>query len=597
MSEIVVDNGKALLIRGKSSEKSFAERLQLIIQASEEIKMGSRIWYEPLGDDEHFDFALFTPKHGLVLIEVKGFDMSQVDKWDHKSISYRLTSGRKTYRFNRLRTYQIQFSNLLKKYSIPVSKMYVFTGMTSFEVSSKYTLEARPNQNELMFADDLINASTFLNKLNGLPEYNYVHKSLHVDFVNKYLTGSQGQMILEEVMEKHIDGSDDFPIDDRIVESSDNVFHFDQTQFFLVEDHLIKKPGYRYLKGPAGSGKTVMLKRAVEKIAEYFPNLTILLTYYMKPNAVHYDGLRRFSNVKVAHFDDLCYGYLDVRRENMTDEQYGEKVLGLFQGKNKNKIGSFDYIFIDEAQDFPLSWAEIVFMLASGVDHRDKKVRIAYDDAQNLNADKRKSTTLEAFRGKLHRDRIKKLSIIYRTPKSIIDVVGSINEEVTRDTRCMEEIYSLDVENRVRYVPWTRFEDFADSIEKIVSGAVDKLGVNYHDIVVIYPSFFKRSVRDFCSPLFRKDGPFEFRDRDVHGANYWRIAPDKVNFIGSNPGKGQEFSVVILLWFDKMEDSLSNRNHFYTSATRTTKFLFILHEGLERNGLLRLLPELTTKER
>ena len=67
------------------------------------------------------------------------------------------------------------------------------------------------------------------------------------------------------------------------------------------------------------------------------------------------------------------------------------------EDKKLQKI--YDYIFVDEGQDFRPSIGKMVELMAKGDDFKTKNVVVAFNDFQALN-NKSKVDTTETFKGK-----------------------------------------------------------------------------------------------------------------------------------------------------------------------------------------------------
>lgn len=156
------------------------------------------------------------------------------------------------------------------------------------------------------------------------------------------------------------------------------------------------------IRGLAGSGKTVLLAMKAAKLHKRYPDKRIAFVFYTKSlynqaislirkyyNLIA-DDEPNWDNLKVLHswggsttgegfYSYICkeIGVSPMRFSSNTT--YGDVCKDLIDNKPIREI--FDYILVDEAQDFPLDF----FLLVEKVLKQPKKVVIAYDELQTTN--------------------------------------------------------------------------------------------------------------------------------------------------------------------------------------------------------------------
>ena len=205
----------------------------------------------------------------------------------------------------------------------------------------------------------------------------------------------------------------------RIVESAQETYatelarleneisNFDQKQRTTALS-LIQGP--QRIRGLAGSGKTVILAMKAAHIHLTHPEANILVTYYTKALKHtlqtliskfyrHFkDEAPDWNKVHIKHgwggqnlsgvYSDTCkrlnimpLSFKDARAKALAKDPFAYICEELVK---TNKVDPYyDYILIDEGQDFPKSFYELCFFLAYG--GRDKKSIIwAYDELQNI---------------------------------------------------------------------------------------------------------------------------------------------------------------------------------------------------------------------
>lgn len=156
------------------------------------------------------------------------------------------------------------------------------------------------------------------------------------------------------------------------------------------------------IRGLAGSGKTVLLAMKAAKLHKRYPNKRIAFVFYTKSlynqaislirryyNLIA-DDEPNWDNLKVLHswggsttgegfYSYICkeIGVSPMRFSSNTT--YSDVCRDLIDNKPVHEI--FDYVLVDEAQDFPLDF----FLLVEKVLKQPKKVVIAYDELQTTN--------------------------------------------------------------------------------------------------------------------------------------------------------------------------------------------------------------------
>lgn len=167
--------------------------------------------------------------------------------------------------------------------------------------------------------------------------------------------------------------------------------------------------GPQRIRGLAGSGKTVVLALKAAYLHARHPEWRIAVTFQSRALYQQFrDLIRRFTfdqieddpdwtNLQIMHawgslrhsgiYSTICKAYGVVPQDwRSADAKYGNRAFEgvcneLLQVVNdQGKKNLFDAVLIDEAQDFPTSF----FQLMYNVVHAPKRIMWAYDDLQNL---------------------------------------------------------------------------------------------------------------------------------------------------------------------------------------------------------------------
>ncbi|MBO6835246.1 MAG: DEAD/DEAH box helicase [Alphaproteobacteria bacterium] len=183
------------------------------------------------------------------------------------------------------------------------------------------------------------------------------------------------------------------------------IANFDEKQRITA---LSTIPGPQRIRGLAGSGKTVILAMKAAHLHMSNPDAKILVTYYTKSlrSSIsqlitrfyrHYkDEDPNWTNIHVRHgwggqnvagvYSDTCRRHSIVPMNFKTASSKGREPFDVVCRDlvSRTTIKPFyDYILIDEGQDFPSGFYEMCFLLAKG--GRDQKNIVwAYDELQNI---------------------------------------------------------------------------------------------------------------------------------------------------------------------------------------------------------------------
>lgn len=135
------------------------------------------------------------------------------------------------------------------------------------------------------------------------------------------------------------------------------------------------------VEGCAGSGKTVLAAREARRLAERYPDKKVLFLCYNGFLAVHMlyqSGMKDASgapaNLDVMTLNELCCkltGKVDFFCDN-------DLSFSVVKELRKNKLPAYDYIFVDEGQDFRPEWWPLIKAMCS------IRLHVLMDGNQNL---------------------------------------------------------------------------------------------------------------------------------------------------------------------------------------------------------------------
>lgn len=346
-------------------------------------------------------------------------------------------------------------------------------------------------------------------------------------------------------------------------------------------------PGYRVIRGVAGSGKTLVLTYRAKYFAEHFPNRGVLMLCY---NVVLSKALEQevkgLPSIRVRTIDSLARSVLNPRGQwgkPQTTEDFAERREQAAEvARRLDSSSKFDVVLVDEAQDLDTAGLELAYaMLKEG---RDDFV-IALDGAQNIY---RKRLTWNPP-GMTARGRTNILRVNYRNTREILDFairfLTTGDPASLQDTTDGEPDAIIPPEAASRSGPWPKVLTCADqrSEAHLVATEVKRLldeGVDSRHIAVLfgnhqmqkalYSAFRTHDLPYFCVTFNPQNKRRAVEVSDVRSSTVQGL-------------KGLEFSRVFLcgsndVWLpDGSEDSV--RRLLYVGMTRAMDELTVTVSG------------------
>ena len=363
-------------------------------------------------------------------------------------------------------------------------------------------------------------------------------------------------------------------------------------------------PGYRLIRGVAGSGKTLVLTYRARHMAHHFPKWRILVLCFNKALSLALNRqVAECDGVRVYTLDALARRVLTAAGRAPDDEHrpdFDRRRLDAIQAMadlDESKL--FDMVLVDEAQDLDeaglnLAWA----MLKPGRDH----FVMALDGAQMIY--RRRMAWNPP--GMTARGRTTILSVNYRNTRQILDLgrellVGLGREPDTHQPDDLDVLVEPDQAVRTGLAPislaCSDLRGEAEAITKRVqelrdAGAPpDQIAVLLgaedlrHDVVRLVPDAFDTKAGRNRDKIFDTEGKvrvatlgllkgLEFRHVIIGGANHIWVR-------STSPGTLAE----------------DQRRLLYVAVTRATETLTITYSGKGIMSALQSLPKIDPKPR
>lgn len=333
------------------------------------------------GDILISQILIISNRHGILLISVS--DASDVNK---------LTNSDNNIVEKTEQLHPIIFSRLLRNKNLRKSRTELKIPITSFLFCPNISITSE-SVDDLDIVTNLTRLDTFI----SYRKTNKIDDDLYQELVST-LEGAKGILKAKERLVSDKNGKKGLVASE--IEREINAFDQYQKKAFMNE--IL---GPERIRGLAGSGKTVILalKAAIAHLRD--PNANIVYTFYTKSLYQHIQRLitrfyRQYDDkdpdwdkLKILHawgghsnsgiYFDACdhhsvyYYNFDEASKKSKSHPFDFACKALLDEPNLKPM--YDYVFIDEGQDFPTSFLKLCLRLA-------EKGRIvwAYDELQTI---------------------------------------------------------------------------------------------------------------------------------------------------------------------------------------------------------------------
>ncbi len=355
------------------------------------------------------------------------------------------------------------------------------------------------------------------------------------------------------------------------------------------------KSGHQIIKGPPGSGKTLVLVHRCCYIHQYHPQVkNILLVCY---NIALVSYLKRLiqekgigvgkGGIHVSHYYELCSQILGepVQYENEDNEYYDVIVEESISrvSKGESRLDHYDAILIDEGQDFSNEMLKTLLgILRSGGD-----LIIALDSYQDLYSRRGswKSLGIQAV------GRTSYLGKVYRNTAEIFDFTQRFigeNEKLEKQLALLPDDHALhgDPPELQQFLDYDGVEDF---LVNDLSGCLGQGEYKRSEVAVIYDdkvygmnrfAYDNRALPMRVHKKLESCGiPNTWVSQDVRAKEMYDVTTDRVSLISVHSSKGLDFDLVYLIGADRIQPTELTRaylgNLIYVAMTRAKYRLVI----------------------
>jgi hypothetical protein len=464
-------------------------------------------YYEPVVGERYPDFVVIIPELGVLIIEVKGWYRSQLERADTRDVTVRQDGVAKVHKHpvRQAREYKFDLMNACQKsrharhllhhdgkregnFLFPFGHMALMSNMTRDQV----------RQGDLDIAQGVF---------------------------------SDGKMVMRDEMDALLDLPADKLIDvmrgwfdpfwtiQRLtkvqVDSIRLIIHpeivIEGTSLAVLDHKQEGKArsigqGHRLIYGVAGAGKTVILLARARMLAKDGHKQILMLCYNRELVRRFREEFADYPNIHAINFHGwVTRNRVRVRHDDYSSEAEDLRVRLLLERlqAGRGEAGRYDAVLIDEAQDFDPRWFSCAKLALKDPDNGD--LLIALDGGQNLYGRKTftwKSVGVNAV-GRVMSRSAYDFDRNYRNTRQILTVAAPFAAvNVTDDEDDALQSYRVDPGSAVREGPlpkWYAAKTREAEIDAIVRRVKDWLNRGFltesgeyerlpaSDIGILYP--------------------------------------------------------------------------------------------------------------
>lgn len=570
-------------------------------------------WYQPTlgGSGKEPDFVLFGARLGLLVLEVKDWVSAQILSYTPHLFTVRISGKveQKTNPFRQAKGYVNALMDRLKQapefvsrdpaheggLRIPVGRMVVFPNISRSEYEDRGIRWLIPLETALL-REDLDPAGEILCDTSGRKLERRISEAMPFRF--RGLTGKEEEKLhLTLWPETKIElpprqgvGKEQFRRE---------VAALDEAQERLA---LRLGPGHQFIKGPPGSGKTLVLVHRCCHLRKYRGKTSAILLVCFNIALVSF--LRRLiqekgvgtgeGGVHVYHFFELCSRILGepVDFQHPDRDYYTVVVQEALDriAKGKSRVGPFHAVLVDEGQDFDDDMLRVLLALLNpGGD-----LVVSRDSYQALYGRKPGWKGLGiSTAGRTHH-----LKSAYRNTVEIFEFTQRFIGEPPRAGRQLA-ILPRDLGlhgERPSLHKLASMEAVSEFVLKDIRTVVRKGEYKKSEIAIVYddkvygPDGFAYENRDLPEGLLGKlealGIPACWVSQDVRAKQLYDITTDRVSLISIHSSKGLDFELVYLVGIDHIKPTEANWQGLvcllYVAMTRA-KYRLVIPYAEETN--------------
>lgn len=369
---------------------------------------------------------------------------------------------------------------------------------------------------------------------------------------------------------------------------AEDVFAVMDRQQERLAEHL--GPGYRRIRGVAGSGKTLVLLHRARFIADHFQRRVLLLCFNKALEVALQELVGNRDNVDVSTVDGLVYQFLPQSKKNFkhkTDEEWDRlRTEALHEARRLPAEQRYHLVLVDEAQDLRKTHLNLAYEMVKKGSAEEMDFVVAFDSAQDIYRHK----TLWNPPGMTARGRSTVMSVNYRNTREILEFAMNFltgSPDWSNGHFDPEDDYALVPPEAARrtgsYPVVVECSDFQQEAREIADRVGERLdnGMRPDDVAILFGN--KRLREDLEKALNRKDIRHEY----VHRESVINTK-DKVRISNVYQVKGLEFQSVFICGANQVRlrdgDTDRIKSLLYVGMTRAQDELTVTFSGAGEVG-------------
>jgi hypothetical protein len=590
---------------------------ELIFMLFKQLPQECIVWYEViLGTrDRKPDFMILHPEYGIIIVEVKDWDEHSILEVSPRSIRLRSSSGNRMEQLNPETKCKRYVEDAIEKLEVDrslvdqrdrlkfqVAYFVAFPNLTEAHFTKSKLAEVMRRDNVLC-SDQITDIAQFSKILSS--RLMKLEHPLTADMISAIRRRLRDEITIDNPTSLGSGLIPSAPVNGSVkvsVEIAPDVFAVDLEQESLAKD---MGDGPRLLRGMAGTGKTLIMLIRAKILASNAESRNIpirililcwniSLANYMRQALERLQiPLKNPSSIRVVHFMEFARKLVSDHKEvakfpKATEIDFEIQVSQRLSELEIRPEEKYDYIFVDEAQDFRDDWMRFLFAnMVRGEDPKTRNFVVAADDAQRVY--KSRNFTWKAlgipFAGG---DRSKILRKVYRNSARVwafaAFILGQIKEYYDGDAK-LAFAPKRGVDPRI--VECASIEEqLSKCVEEIRS--VAEAGYSWRNVLILYHRNKTSSglpiVQMLIERLFQEKIPCEWITESNEAKNTFDWTKDSVKISTALSAKGMDAPKVIIINTEDFGSAVALEDHderklLYVAITRAREEVVLLHTG------------------
>jgi superfamily I DNA and RNA helicase len=576
------------------------------------------VWFNIPIRRRHADFVILNPQFGLLILEVKDWQLSQMKAVNPTQLILETGQGEKKveHPLRQARDYALHIADILNADQLLVRKNGTHQGRLSFpfgygvvwtkirEEDFKRELFELYDPAQMLFRESLHQSITTEQLIDNLQrlfpqQFKFNLTPVQIDRIRYHifpevrLPRKQFVKIPQEATASQLQ----LPGTEL---SSETVL----TVMDLEQERLAKSfgEGHRLLRGVAGSGKTWTLVCRARILAELNPKWKILVLCYnvslaslLKQMITSIELPKRSNNIKVQNFhlflSELAHS---ANLEKSSSTGWAEdisRILIKLASASKWKLPIYDAILIDEAHDFHTEWLRLTVQC---LNPQTNSLFIVHDSAQNIY---RKGFSFKKV-GVQIKGRTKVLRTNYRNTREIAELAScflshgvKFTDELIRDDegQLLEIIRpqtTLRTGPRPLMIANQSYREECAETAARVKLWMERNEYPPQEILILYvkrgsTATDDRYIKALLTALDEAGVAYDWITRDQKSKRQFLLTSPRVKVSTIHSAKGLDFAAVAMVGISMLPSAPDNtdmeRKLIYVGLTRARHTLLITH--------------------